>query len=52
MDNLIVKVVDEAPTSVCELSRLIRGNMNGFAAPLVNPWFGQLIGSLARRLGF
>ncbi|PKR60403.1 NAD-dependent epimerase/dehydratase family protein [Thalassospira lohafexi] len=52
MDGQIVNIVDEAPMSVYEITRLIGGSMQPSAAPLANPWFGQLDGTRARNLGF
>jgi UDP-glucose 4-epimerase len=52
MDGRIVNVADEAPTSVYELVQLVGGTMEPSAEPLANPWYIQMDGSLARRLGF
>ena len=52
MDGHIVNIVDEAPTSILEVANIVGAAMEPTAEPLDNPWFGQLDGSLARKLGF
>lgn len=52
MDRQIVNIVDDAPTTIYELTELAGAPMEHSGAPLPNPWFGHLDGSRARRLGF
>ncbi|KRB78873.1 epimerase [Sphingomonas sp. Root710] len=52
MDNHIVNIVDEAPTSILEVATIVGFTMEPSGEPLDNPWFGHLDGSLARTLGF
>ncbi|MGL5008751.1 MAG: NAD-dependent epimerase/dehydratase family protein [Paracoccaceae bacterium] len=52
LDGQIVNTVDEAPMSVYELCELVGAQIKPSSAPLSNPWWGQMDGSLARRLGF
>jgi UDP-glucose 4-epimerase len=52
MDGHIVNIVDEAPTSIYELVELVGETMEPSSAPLANPWYLHVDGSLARRLGF
>lgn len=52
MDGEIVNIVDEAPTSVYELNKLVGTKLDSSSEPLVNPWYLQIDGSLARSLGF
>ncbi|WDR01399.1 NAD(P)-dependent oxidoreductase [Devosia algicola] len=52
MDGRIVNLTDEAPMSVYEIAHLVGATMEPSAEPQINPWFGQLDGSLARALGF
>ncbi|WP_343315397.1 NAD(P)-dependent oxidoreductase [Brucella sp. BE17] len=51
-DGQIVNISDEAPTTVCELVRLVDGAMEDSAEPLTDPWFLHMDGALARKLGF
>lgn len=52
-DGRIVNLTDDAPVTVWEMARLGGGDpLDGSAAPLENPWSGQMDGSLARELGF
>ena len=52
MDGRIVNVVDDAPTTIYELTALAGSPIEPSTEPLANPWFGHLDGGLARRLGF
>jgi UDP-glucose 4-epimerase len=52
MDGHVVNLTDEAPTSIYELARLVGEAMEPSAEPLVNPWYLQMDGTLARLLGF
>ena len=52
MDGRIVNIVDEAPTSIYELSEIAGEMVAPSSEPLPNPWFGHLDGSLAHSLGF
>jgi UDP-glucose 4-epimerase len=52
MDRRIVNIVDEAPTSIYELVKLVGEKMEPSSEPLPNPWHLHVNGSLARRLGF
>jgi nucleoside-diphosphate-sugar epimerase len=52
MDGHIVNITDEAPTSMYELFELVGETMEPSSEPLANPWYMQMDGSLARRLGF
>jgi len=52
MDRRIANIVDDAPTSIYELTRLLGAGMEPSGEPLANPWSGHLDGSLARALGF
>ena len=52
MDGYTVNIMDEAPTSIYELSKIIGVPIDTSSEPLVNPWFGIMDGSLARTLGF
>ncbi|MCD2184990.1 NAD-dependent epimerase/dehydratase family protein [Rhizobium sp. GN54] len=52
MDERIVNIADEAPTSIYELVALAGGAMEPSSAPLDNPWRLHVDVSLARRLGF
>lgn len=51
-DYRVVNIVDEAPTSLYELTSLIGTPIAPSAEPLTNPWFGQIDGALAASLGF
>lgn len=52
MDGRIVNIVDDAPTSIYELAGLVGQMMQPSSAPLANPWWLHVDGSLARSLGF
>ncbi len=52
MDNCIVNISDEAPTTIYELIGLVGGSMNSSSEPLENPWNLLVDISLARSLGF
>jgi len=52
LDNRIVNISDEAPTSIYELVQLVGHTMASSSAPLPNPWYLHADGSLARSLGF
>lgn len=52
IDGRIVNVVDEAPMSIYEITEYVGAKVESSSEPLANPWWGQLDGSLARRLGF
>ncbi|MGQ9371213.1 NAD-dependent epimerase/dehydratase family protein [Azospirillum sp. ST 5-10] len=52
MDGRVVNIADEAPTSIYELAELVGQPIEPSAAPLANPWYIHMDGSLARRLGF
>lgn len=52
LDSRIVNIVDEAPTSLYELTSMIGMPIAPSAEPLANPWFGQMNGGLAASLGF
>lgn len=52
MDGRIVNIVDEAPTTIYELTGIAGDPMEPAGEPVSNPWFGHLDGNLARRLGF
>lgn len=52
LDGKIVNVVDDAPMSIFELSRMAGSPMKPDSTPLSNPWSGVLDGSLAQSLGF
>lgn len=52
MDERIVNITDEAPTSLYELLQIVGETMPSSSAPLTNPWYLQADGSLARSLGF
>lgn len=52
MDQRIVNIVDEAPTTIYELTEIAGDPIEPSGEPLSNPWFGHLDGALARRLGF
>ncbi|MBO9673357.1 MAG: NAD(P)-dependent oxidoreductase [Sphingobacteriaceae bacterium] len=52
MDDRVVNIADEAPTTLYELLQLVREPMAPSAAPLVNPWHLHIDASLARSLGF
>ncbi|GAB3504086.1 complex I NDUFA9 subunit family protein [Spirosoma knui] len=52
MDERIVNIADEAPTSIYELAQLVGEPLDSSSEPLVNPWYLLSDCSLARRLGF
>lgn len=52
MDKKTVNITDDATLSVYELLQLAGTTMDSSSAPLVNPWYLHIDGSLARRLGF
>nr|WP_231746512.1 NAD(P)-dependent oxidoreductase [Sphingobium baderi] len=52
MDGQSVNVVDDAPTSIYELTQIAGAPVEPSAEPLSKPWFGQLDGGRARQLGF
>ena len=51
-DRLIVNISEEAPTSVSELAALVGESLEPSSAPLENPWYLHVDGSVARGLGF
>jgi nucleoside-diphosphate-sugar epimerase len=50
MDGRIVNIVDEAPTTIYELTQIAGDAVEPSGAPLSNPWFGHLDSNLARAL--
>ncbi|GAA4326913.1 complex I NDUFA9 subunit family protein [Mucilaginibacter gynuensis] len=52
MDQQIVNISDEAPTTLYELLKLVGEQMDPSADPLINPWHLHSDSSLARSLGF
>ncbi|UFH57691.1 NAD(P)-dependent oxidoreductase [Spirosoma sp. KNUC1025] len=52
MDERIVNIADEAPTSIYELAQLVGEPLDSSCEPLVNPWYLLSDSTLARRLGF
>lgn len=52
MDNRIVNISDEAPTSVYELAKIVGQQIASSSEPLQNPWYLHVDSSLARSLGF
>jgi UDP-glucose 4-epimerase len=52
MDGLIVNIVDDAPTTVYEIARLVGSPIEPSAEPLTDPWMGRMDGSRSRALGF
>lgn len=52
MDGHVVNIVDEAPTSIYELVKLVGLELEPSSAPLMHPWHLHADGALARRLGF
>lgn len=52
LDGRIVNVADDAPISIYEVSQLVGEPLEPSAAPLENPWWGQIDPTLARSLGF
>lgn len=51
-DRRIVNAVDDAPMTIFELGQIIGAPIEPVAAPLTNPWWGVMDGSLAQSLGF
>ncbi len=52
LDQRIVNLTDDAPTSVYEIARIVGTDYPASAQPLENPWNGHVDGTLARSLGF
>lgn len=52
MDERVVNIADEAPTTLYELMHLVGNPMISSADPLTNPWYLHADASLARKLGF
>jgi nucleoside-diphosphate-sugar epimerase len=52
IDGRIVNITDDAPMSIHEITEHVGATIDSSSEPLANPWWGQLDGSLARRLGF
>jgi nucleoside-diphosphate-sugar epimerase len=52
MDQQVVNVTDDAPTSVFEMAQIVGATLGGSSAPLPNPWMGRMDGSKLRSLGF
>lgn len=52
MDGRVVNIVDDVPTSIYELARLVGETIEPSAEPLSNPWHLHVDGTLARSLGF
>lgn len=52
LDQKIVNIVDDAPTTAYEMVRFGGGRLAPSAEPLLNPWRGRADGTLARSLGF
>lgn len=52
LDQRIVNLTDDAPTTVYEIARLVGSDYPTSARPLDNPWNGRVDGTLARSLGF
>lgn len=52
MDERIVNIADEAPTSLYELLKIVGESMPSLSKPLINPWYLHADSSLARSLGF
>ena len=52
MNERIVNISDEAPTSLYELLRIVGESMPSSSEPLLNPWYLHADSSLARSLGF
>jgi len=51
-DGHIVNVVDDLPTSLHEIAKVVGETYPESAEPLKDPWMGRNDGSLIRRLGF
>ena len=52
LDRHVVNIVDEAPTSIYELVKLVGATVQASSRPLSNPWHLHVDGALGRRLGF
>jgi UDP-glucose 4-epimerase len=52
MDGRIVNIVDDAPTTLYEMARIVGASIESSAEPLTNPWWGRVDGSRSRSLGF
>lgn len=52
MDGRVVNIVDDAPTTLYEMAKVIGVEIESSAEPLSNPWMGRVDGLLSRRLGF
>jgi nucleoside-diphosphate-sugar epimerase len=52
LDGHIVNTTDDAPMSIYEICELVGAPIEPSSEPLSNPWWGQMNGALARRLGF
>lgn len=52
INNRILNISDEAPTTIYELLQLVGETMEASSEPLANPWYLHSDGSLARSLGF
>ena len=52
LDQRVVNILDEAPTTALEMCRIVGAEMPPNHAPLANPWGGRIDGALARSLGF
>lgn len=52
LDGRIVNTADEAAMSIYEVAQLLGEPLEASAAPLENPWWGQVDTTLARSLGF
>lgn len=52
LDGRVVNAADEAPMSVFEICELVGAPLEPSCTPIANPWWGQIDGAVARRLGF
>ena len=52
LDQQILNVTDDAPTSVYEMAQIIGATIQGSSDPLPHPWMGRMDGSKLRSLGF
>lgn len=52
MDRQVVNIVDEAPMTIFEITKLVGEPMEPSSEPLSNPFYGHMDGALARSLGF
>jgi nucleoside-diphosphate-sugar epimerase len=52
MDERIVNIVDDAPTTLFEMASIVGASIEPSAEPLTNPWMGRMDGSLGRSIGF